>query len=176
MSPNPLSPYAAAKFAGEKYCQIFYRIYGLETVCLRYFNIFGPRQDPNSQYSAVIPKFISSVKRGEPPLIFGNGEQSRDFTFVENVVEANFLACKAENVGGGVFNIASGKRYRLLELVRRINDFLGSKVEPTFAERRKGDVVHSLADISKAERALSYRPAVQFPEGLERTIPLIDAS
>ena len=176
MIPSPLSPYAVNKLIGEYYCSVFSTVYNLKTVALRYFNVFGPRQDPTSYYSAVIPKFIKAMLEGTQPTIFGDGEQSRDFTFVDNVVEANLLACQAKDVGGKVFNIASGKRYRLLDLVQRIKDLLGADVEPIFADRRRGDVVHSLADISKAERELSYRPTIPFPKGLERTIPYIDAS
>lgn len=172
MLPKPLSPYAVSKLAGEKYCQVFTRLYGLETVVLRYFNVFGIHQDPTSQYSAVIPKFINLIKSGTSPVIFGNGEQSRDFTYVANVVEANLLACEQglENLSGEVFNIACGKRITINELAKRINQILGTKVQPTFADLRIGDVKHSLANIGKARQFLGYEPKVSFEDGLRRTI------
>ena len=170
MPPNPLSPYALTKLAGEQYCTIFYRLYGLETVSLRYFNVFGPRQDPTSQYAAVIPKFIEKILAGESPTIYGDGEQTRDFTFVTNNVEANLLACTAPNVGGEVINVACGERYSLLQLVELINETLGTKIEPIFEPGRPGDVKHSLADISKARELLGFKPLVDFEEGLKLTI------
>ena len=170
MPPNPLSPYAISKLAGENYCRIFYRIYGLETVCLRYFNVFGPRQDPTSQYSAVIPKFISAMLNGERPKIYGDGKQSRDFTYVANVVQANLLACQADGVAGEFFNVACGERYTVLDLVAELNEILGKDVEPVFTEPRKGDVRHSQADISKAQRLLEYGGLVGFKSGLRMLI------
>lgn len=170
MIPNPLSPYAVSKLAGEYYCQVFYSVYGLETVSLRYFNIFGPRQDPASQYAAVIPLFIQAMLKGEAPTIFGDGLQSRDFTFVANAVEANLLAATAPKAAGGVFNIACGERYSLLQLVEALNRILNTGVEPVHAESRPGDVKHSLADISQAERLLGYRPSIKFEEGLKNTV------
>ena len=172
MLPKPLSPYAVSKLAGEKYCQVFTKLYGLETVALRYFNVFGPRQDPTSQYSAVIPKFIALIARDEPPVIYGDGEQSRDFNYVENVVEANLKACGKglEELSGEVFNIAYGKRVTINELVRRINKILGKNVQPVYAEPRPGDVKHSLANIGKARQFLGYEPHIDFEEGLRRTI------
>lgn len=170
MPVAPLSPYALTKYAGERYCQIFYSLYGLETVILRYFNVFGPNQDPTSQYSAVIPKFIKMIKEGRRPVIYGDGTQSRDFTFVSNNVEANLLACTAPNVAGEVFNIACGERYTLLDLVQTINEILGTQVEPLFEAPRPGDVKHSLADIEKAKRMLGFEVKVKFREGLEKTI------
>jgi len=170
MSPNPLSPYAVSKLAGEKYCQVFYQIYGLETVCLRYFNVFGPKQDPNSQYSAVIPKFIVAIKEDKRPVIYGDGKQSRDFTFVANVVEANMLACKANDAVGKVFNIACSKRHSLINLVDSLNRIFGSDIKPVFTEPRKGDVKHSLADIQKAKKILNYKVKVDFLSGLRLTI------
>jgi len=170
MMPAPLSPYAVSKLAGEKYCQVFSRIYGLETVCLRYFNVFGPRQDPTSQYSAVIPKFIAAMKRGEAPTIYGDGRQSRDFTYVENTVAANLLACRAEGVSGEVFNIACGERFTLLDLVAELNVILGTQIEPRFDQDRKGDVRHSLADIEKAKRGLGFTVQTDFRTGLRKTV------
>lgn len=168
MPPNPLSPYAVSKLAGEKYCQVFSQIYGLETVCFRYFNVFGPRQEPNSQYSAVIPKFIATMKKGERPVIYGDGKQSRDFTYVTNVVKANILACKLDDVVGEVFNIACGERYSLIDLVNKLNEIFGSNIEPVFTEPRKGEVRHSMANIEKAEKLLGYDPSVDFDEGLRK--------
>ncbi len=170
MPPNPLSPYALTKLAGEQYCTIFYKIYGLETVSLRYFNVFGPRQDPSSQYAAVVPKFIEKMLAGEKPIIYGDGHQTRDFTYVSNNVEANLLACTAPNVGGEVINIACGESYSLLELVNCINKILGTSIEPIFEPERPGDVKHSLADITKAEKLLGFKPLVGFEEGLKAVI------
>jgi UDP-glucose 4-epimerase len=167
--PGPLSPYAAAKLAAELYCRAFYESYGLETVALRYFNVFGPRQDPNGPYAAVIPCFISRMVAGQPPVIFGDGKQSRDFTFVQNVVQGNLKAAEAKNVGGQVFNLAMGRSYSLLELVEALNKILGTKLAPQFQDPRVGDVRDSLADTSSAERALGYAPEVDFLEGLRRT-------
>ncbi|MDZ7336918.1 MAG: SDR family oxidoreductase [candidate division KSB1 bacterium] len=172
MLPKPLSPYAVSKLAGEKYCQVFTRLYGLETVCLRYFNVFGPRQDPFSQYSAVIPKFVRLMAQGERPTVYGDGTQSRDFTYVSNVVQANLLACSAdaEYASGEVFNIAFGRRVTINELVRVINELLGTQVEAVHAEPRLGDVRHSLANIGKARQYLGYEPEVDFAEGLRRCV------
>jgi UDP-glucose 4-epimerase len=170
MPINPLSPYALTKYAQERYCQIFTEIYGLETVALRYFNVFGPNQDPTSQYSAVIPKFIRLVMAEKEPIIYGDGTQSRDFTFVENNVWANIQACVAPNAAGKVINIACGERYTLIELVEKINAILGKNVEPKFEPDRAGDVKHSLAGIEKAKELLGYEVRVDFEEGLRRTI------
>jgi len=170
MPVSPLSPYAVTKFAAERYCQIYYSLYGLETVALRYFNVFGPNQDPTSQYSAVIPLFIKAVHSDTAPVIYGNGTQSRDFTYVINNVEANLLACTAKGVAGEVFNIACGKKYTLLELVQEINTALGKQIEPKFAPERSGDVKHSLADISKAEKMLGYQPKVDFQTGIRKAV------
>ncbi len=172
MLPKPLSPYAVSKLAGEKYCQVFTRLYGLETVCLRYFNVFGPRQDPESQYSAVIPKFIRMMARGERPTVYGDGSQSRDFTYVSNVVQANLLACQAdaEQASGEVFNIAYGRRVTINELVRVINELLGTEVVPVYSEPRLGDVRHSLANIGKARQYLGYNPETDFAAGLRQCI------
>ncbi len=170
MPVNPMSPYALTKYAQERYCQIFYDLYGLETVSLRYFNVFGTNQDPTSQYSAVIPKFIKLIKNGKRPVIYGDGSQSRDFTFVENNVDANILACFAEKAPGEVINIACGERFTLIELVTMINNILGKEIEPYFEPERPGDVKHSLADIDKARRILGYGVRMDFIEGLKRTI------
>jgi nucleoside-diphosphate-sugar epimerase len=169
MTPSPLSPYAVTKLAGEHYCTVFHQLFGVEAVSLRYFNVFGPRQDPTSDYAAVIPLFIAAMGRGERPLVHGDGTQSRDFTFVDNVVRANLLAAEADGVGGEVFNVACGQRYTLLDLVEQLNRILGTRLEPRFDAARPGDVKHSLADIGKAERLLGYDPVVSFEEGLERT-------
>jgi len=170
--PRPLSTYAAAKLAGEAYCQAFWRTHGLETVALRYFNIFGPRQNLESQYGAVVPLFIAAALRGTPPLIFGDGEQTRDFTFVTNVVEANLLACHApaEQAAGAVFNIGCGSATSIRELWQRIADLAGVAVEPQHEAARAGDVRYSFASIARAREALGYSPAVNLEEGLRHTI------
>ncbi|MCX6566193.1 MAG: SDR family oxidoreductase [Candidatus Aminicenantes bacterium] len=167
---KPLSPYAASKWAGEKYLQVFSCTYGLETVSLRYFNVFGPRQDPASQYAAAVPLFITRILRGESPTVFGDGEQSRDFTYVANVVEANLLACTAAGAAGGVFNIACADRITVNTLIAKINEFLSSAVSPIYTDPRPGDIKHSFSDISAAERGLAYRPSIGFEEGLKHTI------
>lgn len=169
MIPNPLSPYAASKLIGEHYCRIFHRLYGLETVAFRYFNVFGPRQDPTSEYAAVIPKFIRMLSEGQAPRIHGDGLQSRDFTFVANVVDGNIRAATAPNVGGEVFNLACGERFTLLELVAELNTILGTAIEPILGEARPGDVKHSLADITRAREMLGFEPIVRFNEGLRAT-------
>ncbi len=170
MPPNPLSPYALQKYVGEQYCRLFYQLYGLETICLRYFNIFGPKQDPNSLYSAVIPKFIDALLEGRSPIIFGDGEQSRDFTYIENVVQANLLAMSAEHLHGEAVNIACGKKISLNQLLNVLKDILGSKQSPIYQEPRKGDVKHSLADIRKGKEILDYQPRVGIEAGLEKTV------
>ena len=167
---SPLSPYAVSKRVGEMYCQVFSRILGLSTVCLRYFNIFGPRQDPLSQYAAVIPNFITRMLKEEKPVIFGDGEQSRDFTYVSNVVEANILASEAQDVSGEIFNIAYGERTTVNSLAARINEILMEEISPSYDEPRPGDVKHSFADISKAKKMLKYEPLVPFDEGLKESI------
>ncbi len=176
MPTDPLSPYAVNKLAGEQYCKVFALVYGLPTVSIRYFNVFGPRQDPTSQYAAVIPAFITSVLRGERPTIYGDGLQSRDFTYVSNVVEANLLACAREEAIGYAMNVACGRSTTLVELVARINALLGTEIEPVFAPERVGDVKHSLADIRMAEEKLGYRTLVDFDEGLARTIDYMASS
>lgn len=172
MTPEPCSPYAVSKLAGELYSQVLHRVYGLETICLRYFNVFGPRQDPSSHYSGVVAKFIASLLDGKAPTVFGDGEQSRDFTYVENVVEANLLAVRAKRVSGEVFNIASGEQLTVNGLVRLLGDILEvpSGLEAKYAPARPGDVRHSLADISKAMTFLGYEPAVNAKEGFKRTV------
>lgn len=171
LPPMPLSPYAAQKLAGEYFCHAFHASYGLETVVIRYFNVFGPRQDPNSPYSAVIPLFINAILEGRQPTIFGDGEQSRDFTHVENVILGNILAATTDgDVAGKVINVACGESFSLLELVRQINAILGTSIEPIFAPPRVGDVKNSLADISLARELLGYEIKVDFAEGLRRTI------
>jgi UDP-glucose 4-epimerase len=167
MSINPKSPYAVTKATGELYCQNFTEVYDLPTVCLRYFNVFGPRQDPYSQYSAVIPKFINAIKKGKSPIIYGDGEQSRDFTYVEDVVNANLLA--AESKETGVYNIACGRRWTLNELVEQLNQILDNKVEPLYTDLRPGDIKHSLADITKA-KTFGYNPKGEFKDELRKTV------
>lgn len=167
MTPNPQSPYAVTKVSGEYYCKVFQTVYGLDTVCLRYFNVYGPRQDPDSQYAAVIPRFISRALEGNPPIIFGDGEQTRDFTFVRDAVEANILA--AESDATGVFNIGSRSRTTINELAKLIARLLATGVKPTYQEPRAGDIGHSLADISKA-RQIGYNPKYSLEEGLKETI------
>jgi nucleoside-diphosphate-sugar epimerase len=170
MLPAPLSPYAAAKLAGEYYLQAFYHSYGLETVALRYFNIFGPRQDPKSQYAAVIPNFVNAALQGRPATIYGDGQTSRDFCFVENAVEANLLACTAPGAAGEVFNIACGESTSLLEVIDIIAHVVGKKIPPNHEPPRPGDIKYSLADIAKARSVLGYSGKIKFAEGLERTI------
>lgn len=172
MAPNPISPYAVSKLAGEYYMTSFWRCYGLETVCLRYFNVFGPRQDPHSPYSGVLAKFITQMLAGEQPVIFGDGKHSRDFTYIENVVLANLLACAApvKDVVGRVFNIASGRRIELNEMYWGLQKLTGYSAPPKYGPERQGDVKHSLADLSWAEKYLGYRPTVSFEEGLRQTV------
>jgi len=167
---TPLSPYAVSKLVGEKYCRVFRDLYGLNAVSLRYFNIFGPRQDPFSQYAAVIPNFVTRLLRGERPVVYGDGEQSRDFTYVTNVVEANLLAAEASGVGGEVFNLACADRITVNDLVRGLNAILGTGIPAVYEPARPGDILHSFADIAKAAAGLSYRPSVAFQDGLRRTV------
>jgi UDP-N-acetylglucosamine/UDP-N-acetyl-alpha-D-glucosaminouronate 4-epimerase len=170
MSPRPLSPYGVSKLAGEYYCQVFTEVYGLETVALRYFNVFGPRQDETSQYSAVIPLFITALLRGKPPVIYGDGLQSRDFTYIDNVVHGNLLAARAPHASGRVMNLATGGEVSLLELVDKLNRLLGTAVQPTHAADRPGDIKHSRAGTDKARDLLDYQPIVDFDTGLARTV------
>lgn len=167
----PLSPYAVAKLTTEMYARVFAQLYDIETVSLRYFNIFGPLQDPSSQYAAVIPRFITRMLAGEAPVIFGDGEQSRDFTYIDNAVEANLKACHSLHVGQGeAINIACGERYSLNQLVKMLNSILGTNIEPQYVEPRTGDVKHSLADITRAQELLGYRGKVTMEEGLFKTV------
>ena len=172
MMPNPISPYAAAKLAGEQYMQVFARVYGLETVVLRYFNVFGPYQDPTSHYSGVLAIFCRKMLAGEQPTIYGDGEQSRDFTYIENVVSANLLAAAApaEKVSGRVINAATGARFTLNQTFNILRELTGFSGEPAYSESRAGDVHDSLADITLARELLDYQPAVDFREGLRRTV------
>lgn len=169
MKPNPLSPYAVNKLTAEQYCSVFTKVYGLETVALRYFNIFGPRQDPNSYYSAVIPKFIKLFLDEEAPLIHGDGTTSRDFTFIENVISANLLACKAPKAAGHVMNIACGDRITLTDLAAELRKLIGAKVESTNGPERPGDIKHSHADIGLAKNLLGYEVKVHVRDGLKKT-------
>jgi nucleoside-diphosphate-sugar epimerase len=168
--PEPLSPYAVNKLVGEYYCKIFSCCYGLQTVALRYFNVFGPRQDPKSQYAAAIPAFVTAILRDEPPTIYGDGEQTRDFTYIDNVVHANLLAANAPKVNGEVVNIACGERVSVNQIIRQINELLGRNVKPRYVPERPGDVKHSLADITAARELIGYQPLVSFEDGLRRAI------
>lgn len=170
--PAPISPYGAAKFAAESYCAAFSATYGFETVAIRYFNVFGPRQDPNSQYSAVIPLFITAMLAGRQPIVYGDGGQSRDFTFIDNVVHGNLLAADADAklVSGRVFNVANGRSTSLLQLIDQLNELLGTQIKPVHKDARIGDVRESLADITQARDRLKYEPRVSFEEGLRRSI------
>ena len=170
MPPNPQSPYAVTKLTGEYYCSVFYKVYGLPTVSLRYFNVFGPFQDPESQYAAVIPKFINAVLHHNSPVVYGDGEQSRDFTFIDNVVDANILSCRNDKSSGKVLNIACGNRYTLNRLLTEVSYLTGNKANPQFIEPRSGDIRHSQADISSARELIGYRPKIDFREGLKRTV------
>jgi UDP-glucose 4-epimerase len=175
MTPAPLSPYAIQKYVGELYCRNFFELFGLETVSLRYFNVFGPRQDPASLYAAVIPKFITALAEGRPPTIFGDGEQSRDFTYVENIVQANLLAARADGVAGQMMNFACGKGCTLNELLRLIQAIMGTDMKPVYADPRPGDVRHSMADTRKSRELLGYEPHVSLEEGLRRTVAFFTA-
>lgn len=172
MKPNPISPYAVQKLAGELYTSVFHRVYGMETVALRYFNVFGPRQDANSQYAGVLAKFITLMLQGKQPSIYGDGEQSRDYTYVDNVVRANMLASQASGdlIAGRTFNIATGVRFTLNEVFAMLKDVTGYSGEPRYDADRIGDVKHSLADIAGAREAFGYAPIVDFKEGLRRTV------
>ena len=171
MAPAPLSPYAIHKITGEYYCRVFWQLYGLETISLRYFNVFGPHQDPQSQYAAVIPRFITAILKDEPPTIYGDGKQTRDFSHIENVIDANLVACKAPKEAlGETFNAACGGRISLLELVDTINGIVGKKIAPRFEAPRPGDVRDSQADITKAAKLLGWKPRVDFQEGIERAV------
>jgi UDP-glucose 4-epimerase len=170
MPASPLSPYAVSKLAGENYCVAFHRVYDLPAVCLRYFNVFGPRQDPQSQYAAVIPKFVIRMLSGKPPVVYGDGLQTRDFTYVANVVEANLLACRSEAAVGQVLNAALGNRISLLDLIGVLNSVLGTDLSPTFDAPRPGDVRDSQADTALMQTLLGFQTVVDFEEGLRRTV------
>ena len=174
-APRPISPYATAKLACEGYCRSFREVYGLETVALRYFNVFGPRQDPRSEYAAVIPRFINALLAGETPTIFGDGEQSRDFTFVDDVIEANVLAMDAPGVAGQVFNVARGERTTVTGLLEELGNVIEVNVDPQYAPSRPGEVRHSLADVSRARSVLGWEPRVDLREGLLRTVEHFDS-
>ena len=170
MPVNPLSPYAAAKLMGEYYCSVFYKVFGLETISLRYFNVFGPHQDPTSQYAAAIPAFVTAILQDKPPTVYGDGEQSRDFTYVDNIVEANLLAARVKKAEGEVVNLACGEAITVNSIIAMINDITGKKVKPVYAPPRKGDVKHSLADITVAKKLLSFKPVISFKDGLRKAI------
>jgi nucleoside-diphosphate-sugar epimerase len=170
MPVNPLSPYAAAKLMCEYYCSVFYKVFGLETISLRYFNVFGPHQDPTSQYAAAIPAFVTSILKDTPPTIYGDGEQSRDFTYVDNVVEANLLAARAKQTKGEVINIACGEAITVNAIIDMINKIVGKNVKPTYLPSRKGDVKHSLADITQAKKLIGFKPVISFKDGLKKAI------
>jgi len=170
MSPAPLSPYAVGKLVGEYYCSVFHEVFGLETISLRYFNVFGPYQDPTSQYAAAIPAFVTAILKDEPPTIYGDGEQSRDFTYVDNVVDANLLAMRAKHTAGEVLNIACGEAVTVNEIIDMINELLGKNIKPIYTDPRPGDVKHSLADIYLAEKLIGFKPKVSFRDGLKKAI------
>ncbi|MFQ5692399.1 MAG: NAD-dependent epimerase/dehydratase family protein, partial [Nitrospinota bacterium] len=175
-SPNPLSPYAVSKLTGEQYCRIYHRLHGLETVGLRYFNVFGPWQDPASPYAAVIPRFIRALLNGERPVVYGDGEQTRDFTFISNAVEANLLAASAEGAPGRAFNVACSRRTSLNRLLEILGGILGTRVEAVYDPPRPGDVRDSEADIGQAREVLGFHPAVDLEEGLRRTVEWFQAN
>ncbi len=171
MTPAPLSPYAVSKLAGEYYCRIFHGLYGLETISLRYFNVFGPRQDPTSEYAAVVPNFVQAALSGKAPAVHGDGLQSRDFTYIDNAVEANVRACEAPSTAAGrAFNVACGESATLLDLLRCLEGVIGSPIRPVHDRPRPGDVRHSLASIDAARRDLGYSPSVGLEEGVRRTV------
>ncbi len=170
MGPEPLSPYAAAKLAGEYYAKVFYNVFGLETISLRYFNVFGPHQDPTSQYAAAIPAFVMAILKDEPPTIFGDGEQTRDFTYVDNVVEANLLAARVKHTAGEVVNIACGRAVTVNEIIDMINDLVGKNIKPVYDPPRPGDVKHSLADVTLAKKTIGFEPTMPFKQGLQLAI------
>jgi nucleoside-diphosphate-sugar epimerase len=170
MPPRPLSPYAVGKLVGEYYCTVFFKVFGLETVSLRYFNVFGPHQDPTSQYAAAIPAFVTAILKDKPPTVYGDGLQSRDFTYVDNVVEANLLAARAKQTRGEVLNIACGQAVTVNEVIEIINESLGKNIKPKYDPPRPGDVKHSLADITLAQKTIGFKPRVQFKDGLQKAI------
>jgi UDP-glucose 4-epimerase len=167
---NPKSPYAVSKLVGEHYAKVFFEVYGLQTISLRYFNVFGPWQDPTSQYAAAIPAFVTSILRDQSPVVYGDGEQSRDFTYIDNIVHANLLAARAKKTRGEVVNVACGEAVTVNQIIGMINEFLGKNVKPIYAPARAGDVKHSLADITAARKLIGFKPVVLFREGLEKSI------
>ena len=169
-APAPIAPYAVAKLAAESYCRAFWRVYSLETVCLRYFNVFGPRQDPTSEYAAAVPRFITRALRGEAPVIYGDGEQRRDFTYVGDVVQGTLLAGSAEGVGGETFNLAAGQSRSVNELAETVARIVGDELASVYVAARPGDIRDSAADIEKAEKMLGYRPGISFDDGLRATV------
>ena len=170
MLPQPLSPYAVGKLVGEHYCSVFNKVFDLEPISLRYFNVFGPHQDPTSQYAAAIPAFVTAILKDNPPTVFGDGLQSRDFTYVDNVVEANLLAARAQHTAGDVINIACGQAVTVNETIEVINAAVGKNIKPIYTDPRPGDVKHSLADIKAAENLIGFKPKVQFEQGLQLAI------
>jgi UDP-glucose 4-epimerase len=170
MPTHPLSPYAVAKLVGEYYCSVFHKVYGLETISLRYFNVFGPHQDPTSQYAAAIPAFVTAILKDESPTIYGDGEQSRDFTYIDNVIHANLLAARAKQTQGEVINIACGQAVTVNAIIDMINGIVGKQVKPFYADERPGDVKHSSADIRSAENVIGFHPVISFEDGLQRAI------
>lgn len=170
MATNPLSPYAVAKLVGEQYCSVFYKAFGLETISLRYFNVFGPFQDPTSQYAAAIPAFVTAILKDQPPTIYGDGEQSRDFTYIDNVVEGNLLAARANKTEGQVINLACGEVVTVNEIIDMINEIVGKNVKPIYTDTRPGDVKHSQADITLAKQVIGFEPSVNFKDGLKLAI------
>lgn len=170
MTPNPLSPYAVQKLTGELYCTAFCRCFGIETISLRYFNVFGERQDPESRYAAAIPAFVTAILRGQPPTVYGDGEHSRDFTYIENVIQGNLLAMQAPKLGGEVVNVACGGELTINEVIAAINRVLGTNVQPRYVDPRQGDIKRSCADVRLAKKVLGYEPTVGFDEGLRRAI------
>lgn len=170
MRTEPLSPYAVQKLMGEQYCTVFSRCYGLQTLSIRYFNVFGPRQDPTSQYAAAIPAFVTAILRGEPPTVFGDGEQTRDFTHIDNVVEANFLAAAVAETRGEVINVACGEHVTINQIIAQINELTGRNVRPVYVDPRPGDIKHSWADVRLSEEVIGFKPVVSFADGLARAI------
>lgn len=170
MPPQPLSPYAVGKLTGEYYCSVFSAVFGLETISLRYFNVFGPYQDPTSQYAAAIPAFVTAIMQDKPPTVFGDGQQSRDFTYIDNVVDANLLAARAKRTSGEVVNIACGQAITVNKIIDLINELLGKRIQPIYTAPRPGDVKHSLADITAARNLLGFKPRVFFRQGLQKAI------
>jgi UDP-glucose 4-epimerase len=170
MPPAPLSPYAVGKLVGEYYCSVFSQVFGLETISLRYFNVFGPNQDPASQYAAAIPAFVTAILKDQPPTIYGDGQQSRDFTYIDNIVEANLLAARVKQTRGQVVNIACGEAVTVNEIIEMINNSLGKNISPIYADPRPGDVKHSLADITAAKKLIGFKPVISFEQGLQKAI------